>query len=199
MPRCSHTYADSSQCRRIVSAEQKYCYSHAPGRAGGRRRNAARGGKAMAGESTPAHLGGYGRRGPDEPRRRRRNLSNMGNLPAGPLRRIEGTRSDGAYREVGAPGGGPRAAEGGAPLWGLIAAWSAALRSFYPSADDPLGQAAYTAAALLGLAKAGAALQENAQEQAKQAKTATVVVLLRIPQPRGWRLTACNAFSQAED
>src|SRR5829696_9818211 len=48
MPRCSHTYADSSQCRRIVSAEQKYCYSHDPLRAGGRRRNAARGGKAMA-------------------------------------------------------------------------------------------------------------------------------------------------------
>jgi hypothetical protein len=49
MPRCSHTYADSSQCRRIVSAEQKYCYSHDPARAGERRRNAARGGKAKAG------------------------------------------------------------------------------------------------------------------------------------------------------
>src|SRR5215204_4885031 len=48
MPRCSHTYADSSQCRRIVSAEQKYCYSHDPGRASERRRNAARGGKAKA-------------------------------------------------------------------------------------------------------------------------------------------------------
>src|SRR5688500_16628181 len=48
MPRCSHTYADSSQCRRIVSAEQKYCYSHDPLRAGERRRNAARGGKAKA-------------------------------------------------------------------------------------------------------------------------------------------------------
>ena len=48
MPRCSHTYADSSQCRRIVSAEQEYCYSHDPGRAGERRRNAARGGKAKA-------------------------------------------------------------------------------------------------------------------------------------------------------
>ena len=48
MPRCSHTYADSSQCRRIVSAEQKYCYSHDPRRAGERRRNAARGGKAKA-------------------------------------------------------------------------------------------------------------------------------------------------------
>ena len=48
MPRCSHTYADSSQCRRIVSAEQRYCYSHDPTRASERRRNAARGGKAKA-------------------------------------------------------------------------------------------------------------------------------------------------------
>src|ERR687889_150443 len=48
MPRCSHTHADSSQCRRIVSAEQEYCYSHDPGRAGERRRNAARGAKAKA-------------------------------------------------------------------------------------------------------------------------------------------------------
>jgi hypothetical protein len=48
MPRCSHTYADSSQCRRIVSAEQEYCYSHDPRRASERRRNAARGGKAKA-------------------------------------------------------------------------------------------------------------------------------------------------------
>ena len=48
MPRCSHTYTDSSQCRRIVSAEQKYCYSHDPARASERRRNAARGGKAKA-------------------------------------------------------------------------------------------------------------------------------------------------------
>ena len=38
MPRCSHTYEDSSQCRRIVSAEQKYCYSHDPLRAGERKR-----------------------------------------------------------------------------------------------------------------------------------------------------------------
>src|ERR671914_947751 len=48
MPRCSHTYADSSQCRRIVSAEQEYCYSHDPARASERKRNAARGGKAKA-------------------------------------------------------------------------------------------------------------------------------------------------------
>ena len=49
MPRCSHTYADSSQCKRIVSAEQGYCYSHDPARASERQRNAARGGKAKAG------------------------------------------------------------------------------------------------------------------------------------------------------
>jgi hypothetical protein len=49
MPRCVHTYADSSQCKRIVSAEQAYCYSHDPARASERRRNAARGGKAKAG------------------------------------------------------------------------------------------------------------------------------------------------------
>jgi hypothetical protein len=48
MARCSHTYADSSQCRRIVSSEQRYCYSHDPARAAERRRNAARGGKAKA-------------------------------------------------------------------------------------------------------------------------------------------------------
>jgi hypothetical protein len=48
MPRCSHTYGDSSQCRRIVSAEQEYCYSHDPSRASERKRNAARGGKAKA-------------------------------------------------------------------------------------------------------------------------------------------------------
>ena len=48
MPRCSHTYADSSQCKRIVSAEQSYCYSHDPARASERQRNAARGGKAKA-------------------------------------------------------------------------------------------------------------------------------------------------------
>src|ERR671919_1538210 len=48
MPRCSHTYEDSSQCRRIVSAEQHYCYSHDPSRASERKRNAARGGRAKA-------------------------------------------------------------------------------------------------------------------------------------------------------
>jgi hypothetical protein len=48
VPRCSHTYEDSSQCRRIVSAEQEYCYSHDPQRASERKRNAARGGRAKA-------------------------------------------------------------------------------------------------------------------------------------------------------
>jgi hypothetical protein len=48
MPRCSHTYEDSSQCRRIVSSEQRYCYSHDPQRASERKRNAARGGRAKA-------------------------------------------------------------------------------------------------------------------------------------------------------
>ena len=48
MPRCSHTYEDYSQCRRIVSAEQEYCYSHDPSRASERKRNAARGGRAKA-------------------------------------------------------------------------------------------------------------------------------------------------------
>ena len=48
MPRCSHTYADSSQCRRIVSAEQELCYSHDPARAYERRHNATREGKAKA-------------------------------------------------------------------------------------------------------------------------------------------------------
>jgi hypothetical protein len=48
VPRCSHTYGDYSRCRRIVSAEQEYCYSHDPQRASERKRNAARGGRAKA-------------------------------------------------------------------------------------------------------------------------------------------------------
>jgi hypothetical protein len=48
VPRCPHTYEDCSQCRRIVSAEQEYCYSHDPQRASERKRNAARGGRAKA-------------------------------------------------------------------------------------------------------------------------------------------------------
>ena len=42
------------------------------------------------------------------------------------------------------------------------AATTTATRSFYPSADDPLGQAAYTAAGLRGLAEAVVTLQGNA-------------------------------------
>jgi hypothetical protein len=45
MRRCSYTYGDSSQCKRIVSAEQSHCYSHDPHRSDERKRNAARGGK----------------------------------------------------------------------------------------------------------------------------------------------------------
>jgi hypothetical protein len=48
MPRCAHTYGDFSQCKRIVTAEQTYCYSHDPARQEERRRNAARGGKMKA-------------------------------------------------------------------------------------------------------------------------------------------------------
>ena len=48
MARCAHTYGDYSQCKRIVGAEQDYCYSHDPGRSEERKRNAARGGKAKA-------------------------------------------------------------------------------------------------------------------------------------------------------
>jgi hypothetical protein len=48
MPRCSHVYADTSQCKRIVSTKQSYCYSHDPARSEERKRNAARGGKAKA-------------------------------------------------------------------------------------------------------------------------------------------------------
>src|SRR5215203_1410552 len=45
MRRCPYTYGDSSQCKRIVSAEQSHCYSHDPHRSDERKRNAARGGK----------------------------------------------------------------------------------------------------------------------------------------------------------
>jgi len=45
MPRCAHTYADSSQCKRIVAGSETYCYSHDPERADERRANASKGGK----------------------------------------------------------------------------------------------------------------------------------------------------------
>ena len=43
-------------------------------------------------------------------------------------------------------------------------------RSFYPSADELLGQAAYTAAALRGLAEAVATLQGSADESPREAR-----------------------------
>jgi hypothetical protein len=105
MPRCSHTYADSSQCRRIVSAQQRYCYSHDPLRAGERRRNAARGGKAKAsGElgRVKARLHTLA----DMVEEGRRNLSDMGNLPAGHLDGDEAKRTARISGEVGSVGGG---------------------------------------------------------------------------------------------
>jgi hypothetical protein len=50
------------------------------------------------------------------------------------------------------------------------ASTTTATRSFYPSADDPLGQAAYTAAALRGLAEAVATLQRNEAKAPAAAK-----------------------------
>jgi hypothetical protein len=43
-------------------------------------------------------------------------------------------------------------------------------RSRYPQSDDPLGQAAYTAAALRGLAEAVAALQGNEAKPSRAAE-----------------------------
>ena len=48
MGRCDFTKDDGRPCERIVRASQEYCYSHDPGRAGERKRNASRGGKAKA-------------------------------------------------------------------------------------------------------------------------------------------------------
>jgi hypothetical protein len=53
------------------------------------------------------------------------------------------------------------------------ASTTTALRSYYPKSDDPLGQAAYTAAALRGLAEAVAALQGNADESPREARRAS--------------------------
>jgi hypothetical protein len=54
LARCAHTYADSSQCKRIVSDGETYCYSHDPDRAEERKRNASKGGRrAGRGRSTP--------------------------------------------------------------------------------------------------------------------------------------------------
>lgn len=48
MARCGFTKEDGRPCERIVKASQSYCYSHDHKRAGERRRNAARGGRAKA-------------------------------------------------------------------------------------------------------------------------------------------------------
>jgi hypothetical protein len=53
LARCAHTYADFSQCRRIVSDSETYCYSHDPERAQERKRNASKGGK-RAGRGRPS-------------------------------------------------------------------------------------------------------------------------------------------------
>ena len=45
MPRCGFVKDDGRPCERIVRASQEYCYSHDPGRAAERKRNASRGGK----------------------------------------------------------------------------------------------------------------------------------------------------------
>jgi hypothetical protein len=49
-----------------------------------------------------------------------------------------------------------------------------ASRSYYPQSDDPLGQAAYTAAALRGLAEAVAALQASQGTAAQPTKARKV-------------------------
>jgi seryl-tRNA synthetase len=48
MARCAATKLNGEQCTRIVSAEQRFCYSHDPERASERSLNASRGGKAKA-------------------------------------------------------------------------------------------------------------------------------------------------------
>jgi hypothetical protein len=50
------------------------------------------------------------------------------------------------------------------------ASTTTALRSYYPKSDDPLGQAAYTAAALRGLAEAVATLQGTSAKATAAAK-----------------------------
>ena len=42
MGRCAANTEDGRPCERIVKAAQRYCYSHDPGRAGERRRNASK-------------------------------------------------------------------------------------------------------------------------------------------------------------
>ena len=46
MGRCAANTEDGRPCERIVKAAQRYCYSHDPGRADERRRNASRAGRS---------------------------------------------------------------------------------------------------------------------------------------------------------
>ncbi len=46
MARCRENKPDGTPCERIVPASQDYCYSHDPGRAAERKRNASRGGRS---------------------------------------------------------------------------------------------------------------------------------------------------------
>ncbi len=48
MARCAGIKPDGRQCTAIVNPQQTYCYWHDPARAGERRRNASRGGKAKS-------------------------------------------------------------------------------------------------------------------------------------------------------
>ncbi len=48
MPRCAGIKRDGGRCTVVVTGEHAYCYQHDPARAGERKRNAARGGRAKA-------------------------------------------------------------------------------------------------------------------------------------------------------
>ena len=48
MAQCSAIKQSGGRCERIVGAELQYCFSHDPARAGERKRNAARGGRAKS-------------------------------------------------------------------------------------------------------------------------------------------------------
>ncbi len=49
MPRCVGSKPDNSPCERIVPGSQTLCFSHDPGRAAERKRNASRGGRSGGG------------------------------------------------------------------------------------------------------------------------------------------------------
>ena len=48
LPRCQGKKADGSSCERVVSASQRYCYSHDPNRAIERSSNASKAAKCKA-------------------------------------------------------------------------------------------------------------------------------------------------------